>query len=805
MTKKNLLKRHFMAVALLVNLVLPGGTTPSLASAAPRSSAPTLGSEVVVGAFRIHVQLQVQRVKVMPIKGKHAASVPSTQLVGQFVGWDEGSRTASISIAVENTGTKTLYSPLRAVITKVAPPTVMAANADSGTGPGSWRWDYDAALLGGDSLLSPAEVSGAKSWDFTSPTAMDFQLEVRILAGVPLAPGEGGTIEGEGGTSITVQPNSIPYEVLIDIAPAPPSAVVAPIGDLELAGAVEVAFQPAAFNASLLPPSAPLEISIPAPSGMPAGSQFIVGQQVLSDFVGDDNVGLREQLVAVDTASLVDGNIVTEPHIFSGIFGGGLFAFLFFGEAGFATGTVSDATGARPGAVVSNNTNTLVSITDAAGGYTLPISRGLLASVTAFDPFRGSSGSTRVSIITRGSTVTANIFLTPLATPPITRDGIRNGGFERGDLTSWATTGAASARQQLVCTGATIQPTEAQWMADINTGSGSVGGTGSSLKQRFIVPAGVQTLRLDFNFVSEEFPEFVGTIFNDAFRASITTPNGETTFAQVSVNDSGGFTLIGDCSFPGGDSTSGMTGWRMGSVDVSAFAGTNTPIQVDLLFTANDAGDNIFDTHVLIDNIRFSTVWIDAKILQGPTISANANLARIQNEVRQANEILSQAGVNVRIRNVQTVNVTNALVDVNITWITGANCADGRVNGQLTAEETAVLGLARSATNTDVNVYYVRSGTGLAGVGGFALGPDDFCLAITILNNSGTLQMDIGAGGNILAHELGHLLISPQTAGNALEHGAAAGNFLSTTPALGTVNRQQSANINRALAPSLVP
>jgi hypothetical protein len=65
--------------------------------------------------------------------------------------------------------------------------------------------------------------------------------------------------------------------------------------------------------------------------------------------------------------------------------------------------------------------------------------------------------------------------------------------------------------------------------------------------------------------------------------------------------------------------------------------------------------------------------------------------------------------------------------------------------------------------------------------------------------------MDIGGGGNVLAHEFGHITIAPQTAGNALEHSAPAGNFLSTTPALGVVNRGQSANINRAGAPLLVP
>lgn len=624
---------------------------------------------------------------------------------------------------------------------------------------------------------------------------------------VLVAPGEGTTIEGLGGTTVTVEPDSIPYEALIGIEPALPSKLVGPLGDLEIVGAVELTLQPTAFNASVAPPTAPLEISIPAPIGMPPGTQFLVAQQILSDSLDDNDPGLKEQFVAIETAEIVDGNLVTQPHIFGGIFAGGLFAFLIpSGTIGFATGTVSDASGARPGTVVSNNTNTLVSITTAAGQYTLPINGGFF-NVTGFDPFRGSSGSSAGVIISDGETVMLDIFLTPLAAPPIVRDGIRNGGFERGDVTSWAVLGAGGAIQQLgpTSTGIVITPTEGNWMADISTGAGSVGDVGSSLRQLFRVPAGVQTLRLDFNFVSEEFPEFVGSIFDDSFNAVITTPNGQSTIAQVSVNNSGGFALIGDCFFPGGDSTCGQTGWRQASVDLSAFAGTNQMIQVDLLFSSNDAGDNIFDTHVLVDNIRFSTLWVDAKILQGPTIAANANAARVTNEVRQVNEILSQAGINVRIRNTQTVNVTNALVDTDITWTTGPNCADGRVNGILTAEETSVLGLVRSTTNTDLNVYYVRSGTGLAGVGGFALGPDDFCVAVNILNSSGTFQMDIGMGGNVLAHEVGHIVISPQTAGNVLEHNAPAGNFLSTTPALGVVTRQQSANINRAGAPLLLP
>lgn len=766
---------------------------------APASAAETRGEGVVVGAFRIHVHVGKQRVTVEPLEDERAADLPVTALHAAFLPAASAGETAAIEVGVENTGASSLVAPVRVVVTKLASPKTLAVDADDGTDAGSWSWSYAGVAVGGDDLLLAGETSSARRWTFTSPKANDFQVDVNVIAAVPLAPNEGAVIHGPGGTSVTVEPNSIPYEVLIDIAPAAPGDIVAPSGGLQPAGAVELVFEPLPFNTSFGPPSAPLQLSIPAPADAPAGSEFLVTQQVLADFVGEGEDGLREQLVAVDTASLQGDAIVTHPHLFPGIFFGGLFAF-FFSEGGFVTGIVSDPAGPRPGAIVSNSTNTVIAVTDGGGSYTLPVSASFLPTVTGFDPFRGSSGSSFFDVPAAGATTTANITLVPLTAPPILRDGIRNSGFERGDLSSWTLTGAGQARQQLACTGATIQPTEGLWMADINTGGGSVGSVGSALLQRFTVPAGVTTLRFDYNFVSEEFPEFVGSPFDDSFRARITTQAGESTIAQVSVNNSGGFSLIGDCGFPGGDSTAGQTGWRQGSVNLSAFAGVGTPVQVDLLYESNDAGDNIYDTHVLIDNLRFATVWMDVKVIQGASNPAN----RIRNDLLQVNEILSQAGLNVRLRNQQTIADPGGLLDTDITWTTGPGCADGRVNGLLTAEETTLLGLSRSATATDVNVYYVRSGTGLGAIG-YAISSDDFCVAVNNLTNSGLLIMDAAGVGNTLAHEFGHLLISPQTAGNALEHAAAAGNFLSTTPALGVVNRNQSANINRAGAPMLVP
>ncbi len=805
-------------VPLLLIIALVLGSSPiSTASMAKRAPAKlqfpptsnaqgqTLGNDIVVGSFMIHVQIQQRRVTVNDRGGANAASVPVTQLTASFESWDPNTRLATIRVAIENTGQSTLFAPLRAVVTDLSGPKVSLSNADNGTGPGSWELVYGADMLGGIERLFASSTSGAKEWKFTSPQAMDFQLKVDIVAGVPLAPNVGGTIVAPDGTTVTVQPNAIPYEALIDIHSVAASAVSAPLGALEFVGAAELTFEPALFSHHFVPPSEPFQISLPAPASLTT-SNFVVGHEMISDSIDGPEPGLKAQLVATDTASVNNGNIVTEANIFPGIFGGGLLVFVANHGSGFATGGVFEGATPRAGAVVSNNTNTLVSVTNGLGRYTLYINGGPF-TVTGFDPFRGSSGSTSGTITESGSTVTANIFVSPLATPPITRDGIRNSGFERGDLTSWARTGATTATMQFgpTSSGVVIRPTEGQWMADINTGPGSVGAVGSSLKQKFVVPAGVRTLRFDFDFISEEFPEFVGSAFDDRFRAVITTPNGQSTFAQVSVNQSGGFTLIGDCGFPGGDNTCGHTGWREGSVDLSAFAGTGTPISVDLIFSTDDAGDNIFDTHVLVDNLRFSTLWLDVKIITGSA----ATMAGVQQIVRDANEILSQAGLNVRLRNTATVADPGGLLDTDITWTTecrGFFCflGGGTTKGVPTAEELVLLALSRSATATDLNTYFVRSFTGLAGVAGFAMGPDDFH-DLNILTSSGIALADVGLGGNVMAHEIGHIMISPEAAGNTLEHAAPAGNFLSTTPALGTVNRAQSANINRTGAPLRVP
>ena len=808
---------RFVSIFVLATLAF---TLPVLAQ--PGKNAKTHGLGVHVGAFRLHVEIQQQRVMITPRNGAVGAAFPATQLETAFVSWDAATGTTIITVAVLNGGGINLAGPIEARISQLASPMTVALNPDGGSGPGSWHWKYGPDQLGG-AILAPAFKSNGRQWQFRSVPGNAFQADVDIFAGVPLQAGEGATIVGVGGATVTVPPNSIPYEAVVDIALLPLSSLQAPAGNLPVAGVVKLTLEPTRSVFMPATPHQPLKVSIPATGNMTSNS-FVVAQELLVADGLSDPPGIFNRLVFTETASRQASDIVTNSIGDPGIRMAGVYAFLANTGSGFVKGVVFDSGGLRAGALVGSNKNPLVSVTNALGRYHLFISGDGPFTVTAFDPFAGSEGAASGTISVSGATVTASISLTVQRSRASALVGIRNSGFELGNLEGWVTSGSAIAqkKREPTSTGDVIQPTEGDWMAAISTGPGAVGSIGSSLRQRFHVPAGAGTLRLDYNFVSEEFPEFLGTIFDDSFRALITTPDGQITFAQVSVNRSGGFKLIGDCFLPGGDNTCGMTGWREATVDLSRWAGTGSIIDVELLFSAIDAGDSVYDTLVLIDNIRFSTVWVNANFVNG-AIAKDAD-KRVRSEISAANKILSQAGINVRLRSSQVVpDPGGLLVDLDI--VSNLTCNNDKTNCgyNLTREVQQLLAESRSATLADVNVYYVQAFS-MGEVTpvkpfacGVAFGPDDYrdgsSSRLDLLTRGGAALMNtdpIGCtdGGHSLAHELGHLLLSPMNAGDALEHSAGANNFMGGQgggPPLGIISPQQSRNINRVGAPLLAP
>ncbi len=176
-------------------------------------------------------------------------------------------------------------------------------------------------------------------------------------------------------------------------------------------------------------------------------------------------------------------------------------------------------------------------------------------------------------------------------------EAVFNGSFEEGNLALWKKNGTVASFDKL----GPLTPRDRKRMGYVSTGPAGAQTTGG-LTQSFTVQAGVTKLPITFTyaFISEEFPEFVGTQFNDSLKISLKAPNGTITeLATESINSST-YSAISGLDFPGGDSTVGWTGWKTVTKEIPITTGAG-----EYQIILEDAGDAIYDTVLLIDHIQF--------------------------------------------------------------------------------------------------------------------------------------------------------------------------------------------------------
>lgn len=175
-------------------------------------------------------------------------------------------------------------------------------------------------------------------------------------------------------------------------------------------------------------------------------------------------------------------------------------------------------------------------------------------------------------------------------------EAVFNGSFE-DDVNGWSVTGTAGAFPNL----GAIAATHRTRMGFVSSGPDNAQ-VQTTMEQKFTIQPDVTSfvIKFDYDFVTEEWPEFVGTAFNDNMRITLIKPDGTTAdLAFESVNGSA-FTAVGGINFPGGDSTVGHTGFKPVSMTVPVTAGPGV-----YRIVVRDEGDGIYDSNVLIDNIRF--------------------------------------------------------------------------------------------------------------------------------------------------------------------------------------------------------
>lgn len=120
-------------------------------------------------------------------------------------------------------------------------------------------------------------------------------------------------------------------------------------------------------------------------------------------------------------------------------------------------------------------------------------------------------------------------------------------------------------------------------------------------------PEGCDCLLFDFQYLSEEFPEFVGSQFNDAFTAeyggtNLTIQNNEIIAPLNFAVDPEG-NLITVNTVTGVVSNTGTTyDGSTGKLQAVTAVDSST---VTLVFTIQDLGDSIYDSAVFLDNFRW--------------------------------------------------------------------------------------------------------------------------------------------------------------------------------------------------------
>jgi uncharacterized repeat protein (TIGR01451 family) len=148
----------------------------------------------------------------------------------------------------------------------------------------------------------------------------------------------------------------------------------------------------------------------------------------------------------------------------------------------------------------------------------------------------------------------------------------------------------------------------------------------SILKIDLTVPQGANCLSFNFKFLSEEFPEFVGTSFNDAFIAELDTSDWTTSGSTISAPHNFAFDSSNEVVSINSTGIGGMTAANGAG---TAFDGTTTSPDADpnggatvllgaatpvtsgahsLYLSIFDQGDHALDSAVFLDNLRVGSV-----------------------------------------------------------------------------------------------------------------------------------------------------------------------------------------------------
>jgi hypothetical protein len=220
------------------------------------------------------------------------------------------------------------------------------------------------------------------------------------------------------------------------------------------------------------------------------------------------------------------------------------------------------------------------------------------------------------------------------------------------------------------------------------------------------VPAGANCLALDYRFMSEEFPEFVGSQYNDAFIAELDE-------SLWSVDEDGNITRPNDFAVAPDGNPISINGVGDTAVFPEEAAGTYfdaatglittkkviTPGPHTIYLTVFDASDKRYDSAVFLDHLRFITESSDTckppegKQIELPPPPPTTNTTPTPTPAPPSNAFTF--GPSVRFRS----GGTSATLEINAPGpgtLTAASVAVGKASAALARAEAAAKGKAKA-------------------------------------------------------------------------------------------------------------
>jgi hypothetical protein len=153
----------------------------------------------------------------------------------------------------------------------------------------------------------------------------------------------------------------------------------------------------------------------------------------------------------------------------------------------------------------------------------------------------------------------------------------------------------------------------------VDLGAYGPDGDRTKLRIRLMAPQTAASFAFDFDFLSSEYPEYVGSAFNDAFQADV---DGTAWAGNAARDDQGQLininSVLFDVTNPASLQGTGFAqvGGATGRLTAWVPVDPGTEVVLDLLVF--DRSDGSWDSSVLLDNFRWTTVDIDEPVLSEP-------------------------------------------------------------------------------------------------------------------------------------------------------------------------------------------